>query len=91
MLGQLLTKFGEHIQFLTKNPNPRSKNAKFYSQEGKYRKSVNFKNVLRYVFRMFSLLALKFGIFRPQIRIPSDKLYIWPPANVRSPTSGQNP
>ena len=34
--------------------------------------------VFMLVFSIFPLLAVKFDIFRPQIRIPGQKLYIFP-------------
>ena len=39
---------------------------------------------------MFSFLAVKFGIIRPQIRIPHEKLYIEPPGTLRNPDPERN-
>ena len=33
--------------------------------------------IIKFEFPDFSLLGEKFGVFRPQIRIPGEKLYIW--------------
>ena len=39
-------------------------------------------NVIKLVFSSFPLLALRFGMFLPQIRLPRETLYILPAGHV---------
>ena len=74
-----------------RNPNLSSKVTKILHPEKKRKKNRRHKNIdlrpLFYVFHIFSLLAVKFGNFKPQIRIPHEQLYIWQAGNVWRPKS----
>ena len=74
----------KHKQIRKHTKNRKENNPTFKFKQIKLKKHQIWKNnemekiKFTLVFPMFPLLALKFGIFWPQIRIPCEKLYIWP-------------